>query len=99
MQIGAGRQGDDGEGAGGQRYNATRWLEGLVDSIGVPSVSRILAELRGNQDVSVQEADCGQEHLLWNERMEGMGARDSCCLLYTSPSPRDQRGSRMPSSA
>ena len=24
---------------------------------------------------------------------------DSGCLLYTSPSPRDQRGSRMPSSA
>ena len=24
---------------------------------------------------------------------------DSDCLLYTSPSPRDQRGSRMPSSA
>ena len=26
-------------------------------------------------------------------------AGDSSCLLYTSPSPRDQRGSRMPSSA
>ena len=26
-------------------------------------------------------------------------SRDSDCLLYTSPSPRDQRGSRMPSSA
>ena len=25
--------------------------------------------------------------------------RDKHCLLYTSPSPRDQRGSRMPSSA
>ena len=25
--------------------------------------------------------------------------RDEACLLYTSPSPRDQRGSRMPSSA
>ena len=25
--------------------------------------------------------------------------RISDCLLYTSPSPRDQRGSRMPSSA
>ena len=25
--------------------------------------------------------------------------RDLTCLLYTSPSPRDQRGSRMPSSA
>ena len=24
---------------------------------------------------------------------------DSLCLLYTSPSPRDQRGARMPSSA
>ena len=29
------------------------------------------------------------------------GTCDRCgrCLLYTSPSPRDQRGSRMPSSA
>ena len=26
-------------------------------------------------------------------------ARYKICLLYTSPSPRDQRGSRMPSSA
>ena len=29
----------------------------------------------------------------------GMVAISSACLLYTSPSPRDQRGSRMPSSA
>ena len=28
-----------------------------------------------------------------------MAAPNSTCLLYTSPSPRDQRGSRMPSSA
>ena len=27
------------------------------------------------------------------------GVNNSSCLLYTSPSPRDQRGSRMPSSA
>ena len=27
------------------------------------------------------------------------GMHDGRCLLYTSPSPRDQRGSRMPSSA
>ena len=26
-------------------------------------------------------------------------AQGDSCLLYTSPSPRDQRGSRMPSSA
>ena len=29
----------------------------------------------------------------------GEASRDWFCLLYTSPSPRDQRGSRMPSSA
>ena len=29
----------------------------------------------------------------------GMNALEISCLLYTSPSPRDQRGSRMPSSA
>ena len=29
----------------------------------------------------------------------GWGDTDPSCLLYTSPSPRDQRGSRMPSSA
>ena len=32
----------------------------------------------------------------------GLAARrtsSSACLLYTSPSPRDQRGARMPSSA
>ena len=28
-----------------------------------------------------------------------MRGRIQICLLYTSPSPRDQRGSRMPSSA
>ena len=28
-----------------------------------------------------------------------VAAHNSACLLYTSPSPRDQRGSRMPSSA
>ena len=28
-----------------------------------------------------------------------LGKKVNICLLYTSPSPRDQRGSRMPSSA
>ena len=33
------------------------------------------------------------------ERDETIAALREACLLYTSPSPRDQRGSRMPSSA
>ena len=39
----------------------------------------------------------------WKDEKEGTDWRinivDTPCLLYTSPSPRDQRGSRMPSSA
>ena len=34
----------------------------------------------------------------WNF-FSNMSDEDIACLLYTSPSPRDQRGSRMPSSA
>ena len=33
------------------------------------------------------------------ERLLTAGVGINACLLYTSPSPRDQRGSRMPSSA
>ena len=31
--------------------------------------------------------------------VDGVSYTSNTCLLYTSPSPRDQRGSRMPSSA
>ena len=34
-----------------------------------------------------------------DEKSETTSAAPEGCLLYTSPSPRDQRGSRMPSSA
>ena len=45
-----------------------------------------LGSLSGNQ--AVQHAKAGLKAIYL-----------SGCLLYTSPSPRDQRGSRMPSSA
>ena len=38
--------------------------------------------------------DQGMFHIYWRA-----GAANLSCLLYTSPSPRDQRGARMPSSA
>ena len=47
------------------------------------------------QDVHVAE-ELVQETLV--KGIQGF-ARFRGCLLYTSPSPRDQRGSRMPSSA
>ena len=54
------------------------------------------------------DAPSGTALMLGEAAAEGRGVslsdvrdsgRDGICLLYTSPSPRDQRGSRMPSSA
>ena len=39
------------------------------------------------------------QELFAAERARAEGKEPQSCLLYTSPSPRDQRGSRMPSSA
>ena len=47
-----------------------------------------------------------EAHVEWLSQLDGIWgfslwdpSRREFCLLYTSPSPRDQRGSRMPSSA
>ena len=42
--------------------------------------------------------DCDDERKLQRFYGELLGW-EMCCLLYTSPSPRDKRQSRMPSSA
>ena len=53
---------------------------------------------QGNQSVFWQAMLDNDEHdLKINVKAGGPGI--NTCLLYTSPSPRDQRGSRMPSSA
>ena len=41
----------------------------------------------------------GDDLILEPQAFMVLGAQLNSCLLYTSPSPRDQRGSRMPSSA
>ena len=50
----------------------------------------------------IQEVTAGLEpppqYFAKNAKLNKSGYAD-ICLLYTSPSPRDQRGSRMPSSA
>ena len=37
--------------------------------------------------------------LIHSQQGKKLSKRDNACLLYTSPSPRDKRQSRMPSSA
>ena len=81
----------------GIRTSATMWrsqLEFLADQ-GIPAVAVDLPGhgTRMNEDFTLHEA----LHTI------DVAVRDAAtrgpCLLYTSPSPRDQRGSRMPSSA
>ena len=68
--------------------------------LGVVSVEEL------EQEVAAETvSDCrlaGDEQLIELRRIERCDTierRRNDCLLYTSPSPRDQRGSRMPSSA
>ena len=63
--------------------------------------AHIKSALTNNQiSLSVKDSELllgtWQGIYLFEHRLE---AQKRTCLLYTSPSPRDQRGSRMPSSA
>ena len=46
-------------------------------------------------EISINEIDLNKTRVIEDIKKRGC----VICLLYTSPSPRDQRGSRMPSSA
>ena len=64
-----------------------------------------LLKTYGNGPYTLKIKDCEDEIKKHEKKVkELIGIKDSdtglcICLLYTSPSPRDQRGSRMPSSA
>ena len=65
-----------------------------------PTGHRGVADKTG---ITLKEVSNLQLHQIaaWPDTLNNVGqsAADMACLLYTSPSPRDQRGSRMPSSA
>ena len=73
----------------------------VVASASAQAAELALAEhALGSDDVLLLSGGDGtiQHALSWLLTPEADGNRRAC-LLYTSPSPRDQRGSRMPSSA
>ena len=71
---------------------------------GLARFLRTRAKPSAQLDIHGIESDEGQALIAtFPARLQAMDTvyvvRDGVCLLYTSPSPRDQRGSRMPSSA
>ena len=74
-----------------------------------PELQQSLANFEVNRDAYIALQNRYTEVMQENQRLtqkaaelEGQANRTDAswnCLLYTSPSPRDQRGSRMPSSA
>ena len=85
-----------------------RHVPEVVDTVYVsdrmaPQVRKRWVALAAEQSVAVSEVDAdwfaqklpGLQH----QKIAADYRQSKPCLLYTSPSPRDQRGSRMPSSA
>ena len=72
--------------------NGTRIL--IVDD--EPTYREYLQRFLARDGLDVRTAETGAEAI---ELAREFSPDVLLCLLYTSPSPRDQRGSRMPSSA
>ena len=65
---------------------------------GAQAQSTVFGEqVRANAEASGTRLEDGEKEDA--EAEEDVAEEEEDCLLYTSPSPRDQRGSRMPSSA
>ena len=75
-------------------------IGGLLSAIGIAGMDRVTQfNILAKSGRSVES--CGDVNVLILDKTGTItyGNRMADCLLYTSPSPRDQRGSRMPSSA
>ena len=82
---------------GGDSLDALRSL--WVDTLGVTKTGEYES---ASENVREDILTLGEgQHAVEIDLMEPLDpdGRPRVCLLYTSPSPRDQRGSRMPSSA
>jgi len=73
-------------------------MKGWVAGEDVPNYY-LEADVGINIDKDIYEVRLGSKNRILDWFRAGLCVLSSNCLLYTSPSPRDQRGSRMPSSA
>ena len=74
---------------------AVSWIESLMIRRPLGSIDRNSIRQRELYTEYRCRHSRGEREYLHSPQLH----RERDCLLYTSPSPRDQRGSRMPSSA
>ena len=82
-----GKSGDDAENYAREVIKSD--MEEAGDEDVIRKVKNDLGNLATDEEIRAKLNEC------YGKAMDELAA----CLLYTSPSPRDQRGSRMPSSA
>ena len=71
-------------------------INGKVTSVRLENFYwRVLTDIAESQNLMLSQLMTELSRMAKNSETE----HTNFCLLYTSPSPRDQRGSRMPSSA
>ena len=85
---------------------AARGADGTIEIKGDPEHPANLGRICSKGDALAETIDLdgrllypqiNGDRATWNDALALVA--NKFCLLYTSPSPRDQRGSRMPSSA
>ena len=79
--------------------NSLRDQQGLSDTQRVEVFQQLCRCYLARKDYQGIQARLLNEIRLQSSSADNTAKRVWACLLYTSPSPRDQRGSRMPSSA
>ena len=98
-------------GASGETVGESVWVTAMGGSVGVlvglPGPGSIVGnetvgvDCEGGKDMDILPMDMKENSMrsLRYRACNSSSSSSNSCLLYTSPSPRDQRGSRMPSSA
>ena len=76
-------------------------IDFLVAIVGLFAIAEVFFFIEGHGKGSSIGVKVDKVRIPWKDIVHTRWTmlRSSICLLYTSPSPRDQRGSRMPSSA
>ena len=85
-----------------ERPNVAGWRGGMawITPARLLSRKKWLKSFTANVADKLQESATETTSVMYSTmKSDSLGENTITCLLYTSPSPRDQRGSRMPSSA